>query len=269
VPASACVWITDGSLPVFSDTRVLEARHPALPGIKTRYEGIVDPAVSRGSLDVTAERPDDVLLVEAEWYVEPAEGSERFLADPEALTNETPVVVQGLIEGKWMNRLLGTRAWGPASLGNNVLAAGAGIATTVGALDGEARGEARVEYRTAAGTTQAYVARLEELRGHNVGGLLVEAFRACARSGDRIDGVDLGAVGETAATVNERRRLLGSLVGVPGPHRAKERLVRRAITDALGVPPGETVRLVARDGAGVVLGEATLAWRRAAAASTS
>jgi hypothetical protein len=260
VVATARVWITDGSLPVFSDTRRLEARHPALPGIKTRYEGFVDPAVALGALALQGE-DDDVLFVEAEWYVEPAEGSERFLGDPAALTDESPVVVQGLIEGKWMNRLLGTSAWGPASLGNNVIAAGAGIRVTVGALDGEARGETRIEYRTAGGAQQTYVARLEELRGHNVRALLQDAFRACAGSGESIDGVDLGAVGETAATVNERRRLLASLVGVPGPHRAKERLVRRAIADGIGVPPGETVTLTTRDGAGDVVGEATLVWR--------
>jgi hypothetical protein len=37
------VWITDGSLPVFSDTRRLRTRHPVMFGLRTRYEGFVDP----------------------------------------------------------------------------------------------------------------------------------------------------------------------------------------------------------------------------------
>ena len=64
------VWITDGSWPVFSDTTRLRAKHAALFSLRTRYEGVVDPAVPRGRATIRAERPDDALYLEAEWVVE-------------------------------------------------------------------------------------------------------------------------------------------------------------------------------------------------------
>jgi len=63
------VWITDGSLPVFSDTHRLDAKHAALYGIRTRYEGFVDPEVATGSVELQGERVDDMLCLEAEWCV--------------------------------------------------------------------------------------------------------------------------------------------------------------------------------------------------------
>ncbi len=52
--------------------------------------------------------------------------------------------MQGLVEGKWLNRLLGVREWRPATLGNNLLAKGPGIATTIGAIEAEAAGAGEV-----------------------------------------------------------------------------------------------------------------------------
>src|SRR5438874_8052295 len=96
------VWITDGSLPVFSDTTRLQTSHPVLAGLQTRYEGFIDPGVARGSLEIARADAADALFVEAEWCVEFPEGL------PRVATADTPIVLQGLIEGKWMNRLLGT-----------------------------------------------------------------------------------------------------------------------------------------------------------------
>src|SRR3954466_3830803 len=151
--ATARVWITDGSLPVFSDTTQLRTSHPVLAGLRTPYEGFIDPGVGRGSLEVAREGPADVLFVEAEWCVEFPSGVPRLAGA------ETPVVLQGLIEGKWMNRLLGTNAWQPASIGNNVLAAGPGIRTTLGALEDDLGGEARIVYASAGRGSQELVTR--------------------------------------------------------------------------------------------------------------
>ena len=107
----ARVWITDGSVPVFSDTERLKASHKGMLGLPVRYEGFVDPDVPRGSATVHG-GAEDVLYVEAEWVVEFPEG----IPAPGAVIDSTPIVLQGLIEGKWMNRLLGTRAWQPASI---------------------------------------------------------------------------------------------------------------------------------------------------------
>src|SRR2546423_2145214 len=273
--ATARVWITDGSLPVFSDTHQLRAAHRVLFVLRTRYEGFVDEAVDRGSATIIGERPDDALFVEAEWYLEFAEGIARYLATPSLVDDATPIVLQGLIEGKWFNRLLGTRAWRPASLGNNLIAAGAGIATTVGAIErDEARGTVEVSYRYQRGgaeQTQLHSTSVADLRGHNIVGLVREVLRVCRENGETIDGVDLGAVGPNAATVNSRQRLRASIrfdrLPLPNPrylvdrHAAKERLVRRALDEGFSVPPGNEVMIVTRDGMRAVVGEGRLTWR--------
>lgn len=244
---AARVWVTDGSLPVFSDTRRLNASHPVLAGLKTRYEGFVDPAVPRGSLELRAELPDDALFVEAEWYVEFPDGL------PERVSGDTPVVLQGFIEGKWMNRLLGTRAWQPASLGNNVIGAGPGIATTLGALDRGLTAEARIDYRSVRAGRRAHVTRGSDLVGHNVLGLVADVL-----AGEPIDGIDLGALGTESAVVNEKPRILRAALPFPAPHRAKERLVTRALAEGLAIEPGTAAILRVTDGDGAVVGEATL-----------
>lgn len=264
----ARVWITDGSVPVFSDTRVLSASHRGLLGLPVRYEGFVDPDVPRGSAKVKG-GGGDVLFVEAEWCVEFTEGIDRYLVAPELVTRSTGIVLQGLIEGKWMNRLLGTREWQPASLGNNVLGKGPGISTTVGLLERGAAGATRVRYELERGGRQTYTTSVADLRGQNVLALLRDVLRVCRKDGEALDVIDLGAIGGSAATVNEPRRLKAALlddrVPLPNPknmdpHRAKERLVRSAIAEGISVPPGTPVRLTTVDGAGGLAGEATLTW---------
>jgi hypothetical protein len=245
------VWITDGSVPVFSDTVRLDVSHKAFLGLPTRYEGFVDPAVERGSATIAVERPDDVLVVEAEWAIEFPDGVPAE-ADP-----STPVVVQGLAEGKWLNRLLGTQAWQPASLGNNVLAEGPGIRTSLGALELGRGGAVRLSYRRADGGLQVHHSPLAAISGNNVLGLVREVLRVTADGGG-VDAIDLGALGDEAAIVNEPARIKASTKPIPKPHAVKERLARQAIADAVAVPPGETVELVVVDGVGAVVGEATL-----------
>jgi hypothetical protein len=242
------VWITDGSLPVFSDTTQLQTSHPVLAGLKTRYEGFIDPGVARGSLEVARADATDVLFVEAEWCVEFPEGL------PRVATADTPIVLQGLIEGKWMNRLLATRAWQPASIGNNVLAAGRGIRTTLGALEDDLGGEALVVYESTSGGRREHVTRTVDLVGHNLRALVEEVLAL----GEPLDAINLGALGLQAAVVNEKSRVLWAALPLPLPHRAKERLVWRALADGLGLRAGDSARLTVTDGAGSVVGDATL-----------
>lgn len=275
----AHVWITDGSLPVFSDTQRLRVSHRNLWVLPTRYEGFVDPAVARGEATITGERTDDALFVEAEWYVEFPEGIDAYLARPDRMTDNTPIILQGLIEGKWFNRLLGTEAWRPASLGNNLIAAGPGISTTVGALERDAAGTIQVSYQYTQGgvaRTQSYTTTVTDLRGHNIARLLRAVLETCRETGQPLDGIDLGAVGPAAATVNEKPRLLASILSdgclrlpnpryLIAPHRAKERLVHRALAQGCGVPPGTIVTIVTRDGEGTIVGRGELTWHRAPA----
>ena len=254
---TASVWITDGSWPVFSDTQRLRAKHPALFGLRTRYEGFVDPEVPRGSVTVRPERNDDALYVEAEWLVEFPDGIERYLRDPGLVDAATEITVQGMIEGKWMNRLLGTTAWRPASIGNSLIAAGVGLATSVGALEWGEGGSMRLSYRTAGGTLRTQQASVADLRGHNAVGLIREVLRACARDGMGLDAINLGAVGEAAAIVNERERFKAA--AHPFAHVAKEKLVRAALDERLGLPPGSSATMVVVDAAGTVVGEGELA----------
>ena len=253
------IWITDGSLPVFSDTERLSTSHRGFLGLPVRYEGFVDPDVALGASEIFGDRPDDALFAEAEWCV--------LLDDPLTEPDDsTPIVLQGLIEGKWMNRLLGTKAWRPASIANNVLAAGRGIPTTLGALE-DATGETRLTYALGEGRTQEHVTTIADLVGENVPELVREVVRIHAERGELLDAIDLGANGERSAVVNEKARLK-SAVRSPNllnllPHRAKERLVRSALAENISVPPGTPVQLTTTDRAGQVVGEATLAWRAA------
>ena len=254
------IWITDGSWPVFSDTTRLSAKHPALFSLRTRYEGFVDPAVPRGTATVRAEREDDALYLEAEWAIEFRDGLDRYLADPGLVDAATEITLQGMIEGKWMNRLLGTTAWQPASLGNNLIAAGPGLSTSVGALEWGEGGSMRLSYRTAAGALRTHEAWVGDLRGHNAIGLIREVLRACAAAGDGLDAINVGAVGERAAVVNERARFKAA--AHPVAHVAKERLVRAALDEELGLPPGGSASLVVVDPAGKLVGEGELTLER-------
>jgi hypothetical protein len=250
------VWITDGSLPVFSDTHRLEAKHPALFGLKTRYEGFVDPVVAQGSVELGGERGDDVLCLEAEWCV-------LLAGAPDWVDLSTAVTLQGLIEGKWMNRLLGTKRWQPASIANNLLAEGPGIATTLGALEAGAAGTVEIAYESVGAGPRRHVSTAADLRGHNVLGLVRDVLSFCRRTGDTVVAIDLGALGEAAAVVNESARIKAAARPLPLPHASKERLVRRAIADGLGMRAGTEATIAVRDGSGAEVGAGTLRLRDA------
>ena len=247
------VWITDGSLPVFRDTQRLTTRHDGPFGMSVPYEGFVDPAVSSGAVELEAERVDDVLCLEAEWCVL-TEGL------PEQVDASTPVRLQGLIEGKWMNRLLGTKRWQPASIANNLLADGPGIETTLGALAGDAD-SIEVAYVSEDAGRRTFSSTLGDLRGHAVLHLVNEVLELMRSTGDHVDAIDLGALGERAAVVNERVRMKAAALPLPLPHASKERLVRRVIADGIGMRAATEATILVTRRDGTEAGRGTLTWR--------
>jgi hypothetical protein len=267
------IWITDGSLVPFADVTRLPAAHRGFLGLRATYKGCLDPAVPVGTATIGGARPDDAFFPEAEWCVLVPGGR----GQPAAVDEATPVVLQGLIEGKWLNRLLGTSAWRPATLGNNLLAAGHGIATTLGAIErGEVAGEVAVAYRYRAdGQERTRVQRttLADLRGQNILGLVRAVLRVCAQAGQALEGVDCSALGETAAVVNERPRLRAGLRFAHLPllnplnllrrRAVAERVIAGILDEGHGAPPGEAVRVTTRDQAGQIVGEGALTWRAA------
>jgi hypothetical protein len=248
------VWITDGSLPVFRDTERLETRHAGTFGMSVPYEGFVDPAVESGTVELEAERVDDVLCLEAEWCVL-TEGL------PDRIDASTPVRLQGLIEGKWMNRLLGTKRWQPASIANSLLADGPGIETTLDELERNDGDSIEIAYISEGAGRRTHSSSLGDLHGHSIVSLVNEVLELMRVTGDHVDAIDLGALGTRAAVVNEPKRIRAAALPLPLPHVSKERLVRRAIADGVGMRAGTEATILATRRDGTEAGRGTLTWR--------
>src|SRR5258708_20911361 len=138
---TARIGLSDGSGAPISDLYQLSATHPTMLGRAAAYKGTIDAMVPVGTAIIDAARDDDVLFPEAEWCLTFPTDSMTYFDNPQQVDLATPVVLQGLIEGKWLNRLSRTLEWRPASIGNNLLAEGAGIVTTLGAIEAGAQGE--------------------------------------------------------------------------------------------------------------------------------
>jgi hypothetical protein len=256
------IWITDGSGAPFADLVVLPAQHPGMLGGDIPYKGALDENVPVGEAAVLADGPGDCLVPEAEWCICFPEGAARFAADPDALTGSTAVVMQGMIEGKWLNRFGEDLAWKPASLGNNLLAQGPGIAGTLACLeDGGMRGEICVQYTGRAGR-QALTAALGDLRGHNLLGLARAVFGYCREQQLPVEAVDCSARGPGSALAEDRRFLqqVMTAAGVTPPElsapaawrRLAPEIVKIAIGEGLTAERGSAIDLTVTAGADVV-----------------
>src|SRR5579864_6454949 len=115
------IWLSDGSGAPFSDLYQLPVTHSGLFGSAIPYKGTVEAGVPVGSALIEG-AGDDALFPEAEWCLTFPTASPISFDDPQHVNLTTPVVLQGLIEGKWINRLGGSLEWRPASIGNNLLA---------------------------------------------------------------------------------------------------------------------------------------------------
>jgi hypothetical protein len=253
------IWITDGSGAPFGDIAVLPASHPGMLGGDIRYKGALDESVPVGEAIVVTQNPADCLVPEAEWCICFPDGTDAFTADPDALTASTPVVIQGMIEGKWLNRIGHDLTFKPASMGNNVLAAGPGIPGTLADLeDGQLQGEIRVQYPCWAGR-QVHTADLSDLRGHNVLGLARAVFGYCREHGLTAQAVNCSARGPASSLLTDHQFVQQAMTAAKvtpadlGDPAAWSRLMARisevAIDQGLAVVPGTPIDLAVTTGA--------------------
>jgi hypothetical protein len=256
------IWITDGSAAPFGDIAVLPARHPGMQGGEIPYKGVLDESVPVGEAIVYAEGPADCLVPEAEWVICFPGGTDAFVADPDALTGSTPIVMQGLIEGKWLNRFDKDLAWRPASLGNNLLARGPGIPGTLASLEeGGMQGRLAVQYACPAGR-HTYSSTIADLRGHNLLGLARAVFAYCREQNLAVEAVDCSARGPASAFAEDRQFLqqVMTAAGVApaelsGPDAWRQlapEISKIAIDQGLVVEPDTPMDLVVRAGADTV-----------------
>jgi hypothetical protein len=252
------IWITDGSGAPFTDIAPLAAHHPGMLGRDVPYKGALDENVPVGNASVPMQDPADCLVPEAEWCICFPGGRDRFATDPDALTESTPIVMQGMIEGKWLNRIGKDMAFKPASLGNNLLAQGPGISGTLASLqDGGMQGQIRVQHTSRAGL-QTYSSALDDLRGHNLLRLARAVFAHCRQQNVAVEAVDCSATGPASALVQDRRFLqqVMTAAGVtpqelstpPAWKRIAPEISKIAISEGLVVEPGQPIDLVVTAG---------------------
>ncbi len=197
------VWITDGSPVPFTDVQPLPAKHPGSIGGEVAYKGGLDENVPVGSTTVAAQDTADAFVPEAEWCVLFPNGVSRFLNEPDALNASTHVVLQGMIEGKWLNRLAGDLVWRPASLDNNLLADGPGIRTTLGDIDaGLVEGDIKVRYACRTGS-RTQTASAAVLKGQNILGLVRAVLKLCRDESFLVDAVNCSARGANSALAED------------------------------------------------------------------
>jgi hypothetical protein len=256
------IWITDGSPAPFADVIRLSASHPGTMGGDVAYKGALDGAVPVGRTAVLMEDPSDCLVPEAEWCICFPDGTGAFLADPSALNDSTHIVLQGMIEGKWLNRLGDGMLWKPASIGNNLLAEGTGIPTTFAAVEsGAVNGAIDIRYTCHAGR-QTQSASVDDLRGHNILGLARAVFEYCREQGLSAEAVNCSARGPNSALAEDRAflgrvlaaaRVTPAELAMPAAWATVMReAVKIAAGDGLMVETGAPVELVVTVGSDVV-----------------
>lgn len=243
------LWITESSLVEWEDTTKLDVHFNAgrLPlllaeglgeGFADRYEGLVDPAAAVGGLMLPPGR--EGLDVVPEWAVL----FEAPLATLPPIGPATPCVLQGAAEGRWLEELAkpGSVRWSEAALGNNLVARGKGIATTLGAIS---RGErevagARVFMHFPAVNGEMH---LRSLSGSELVGIpvleLAAAVQQLAREGHEgaaaVQGMTFGCAGEIHAYAAE------AVLGHRLPQTAN---LPRLLRKLLASDPALTARLL-------------------------
>lgn len=109
-------WITDGSPVVFSDTIRLKTETKKFIGHRRYFEGLIDDKIMLGTGSIPWEEGGHD--AELEWVLLFEKPISKIIID-----ENTECVLQGMIEGKNLRKLLGTDqiAWAPASIGNNII----------------------------------------------------------------------------------------------------------------------------------------------------
>lgn len=271
---TVAVWITDGSLPVFSDTHHLTTKTPKqLHLFSSNFEGLIDRQVMIGSGSIPWQQGGHD--AELEWAL--------CFDDPLAeieITEHTPCTLQGMIEGKNLQFLLGEKQipWSPASIGNNVIASAdtsphdlsGGIRTTIGdILNQEIQATMRLSFRMENGSMlPERVVDISVLQDFPLLKFLHELQTkadAFHLTGCRI--INLGANGKDSGYVNNMQNIFLSVLGeillpLKGfdnlSHRIRHRLVNELIMARKGMARGSDAALKVYDNKGNIVGQASL-----------
>ncbi len=270
---AARIWLSDGSGAPFSDLYQLPVTHAGLLGPAIPYKGTLDARVPVGTAFIEG-AGDDALFAEAEWCITFPAASPMDFDDPQHLNPTTPVVLQGLIEGKWLSRLGRSLEFRPASIGNNLLAEGPGIVTTLGAIEAGELGDILVSYQYAhdgQALTRTQRSTLADLHGQNILALVQAVLTHCRDTQQVIDWIDCSAMGTAAAIVNEPERLqaairslgrspadLGTLIGF---QQVVTQFIKDVLAEGLGVPSGNPITIIVRDRGSTVVGRGQLTWQ--------
>lgn len=193
--AIAELWMTDGSTVIFEDTvKIEEAMAPEDIFGSQPYEGAVDTDVNLG--DFTAPADDSFYVsVEAEWVV--------ILPDNVVapVTTSTPVKLQGMMDGKYFSAFLENQTnWIPASIGNNLIASGPGIETTLGDLiTGNIAASIDIYYQDKSGKDRFFTSDSTSLANLQI----IELINGVLNRYPNVRYVNLGALESSSAFVND------------------------------------------------------------------
>lgn len=189
------LWMTDGSPVVFKDTQKLESvLTPASILGQQPYEGAVDYLPAVGDTELLALQNHYVSL-EAEWVLIKSDG----FTSP--VDSSTEVILQGMADTKFFSAFYENQGlWQPASIGNNVIAEGFGIKTTLGELaNGEVNANLSIRYKDARGRQHEYKSNAQSISDLP----LIEIINAVIdNNSDVITHINLGAIEDESAWVN-------------------------------------------------------------------
>lgn len=193
--ADNLLWMTDGSPVEFSDTESLApVMTPPFLLEPQPYEGALDYLPAFGNTELVA-NSNFYVSVEAEWVLVKPEGFTDLVDE------NTEVILQGMSDTKYFAAFLEHQdLWQPASIGNNVMAEGEGIKTTLGALArGEVNAEVTLSYSDVKGRLHTFTSNSQSLSTIP----LVEFINQVIRThSEVITHINLGAIEPESAWVN-------------------------------------------------------------------
>jgi len=190
----ADLWMTDGSTVVFEDTvKISEAMTPDDILGSQAYEGGIDPVVAIGSANLPVDKYSYV-SVEAEWVIILPEDIDG------PISLNTPVILQGMLDGKYFSEFSQNQSeWFSASLGNNLIAAGPGIPTTISnILLGGLNAHIDAYYKDDFGRDQFFTSSSESLKDLPV----LELVNGVLERFPQTRYINMGAIESSSAFVN-------------------------------------------------------------------
>jgi len=209
--STADLWMTDGSTVVFEDTvKISEAMTPDDILGSQAYEGGIDSVVAIGSANLPVDKYSYV-SVEAEWVIVLPED----IDGPILLS--TPVTLQGMLDGKYFSEFAQNQnEWFSASLGNNLIAAGPGIQTTISnILAGGLSAHIEAFYEDELGRDQYFTSSSESLKNLPV----LELVNGVLNRFPQTRYINMGAIESSSAFVNndaiKAAAIVKSLVQLP------------------------------------------------------